>query len=88
MGAYNPKNRDGIYISTCNARVKLGFGEACDSFLAAREIECTSQGHEVWTNAEGSILFSIPPSGASRRFALSVSGFVVTATVAMLFSVW
>lgn len=81
--AYNPKNKDGIYDSSCKASLQIGFGAACDTFLAAREIECTVQGDEVWTNAAGRIQFSIPQSAANRQLASSISGLVVTA---MLFS--
>lgn len=50
-----------------NARVKLGFGEACLGFLREGGIDCVAKGSEGWANAEGKISFQMAASTARRR---------------------
>jgi len=74
-GVYNSKNKDGRYDSVCRANVKLGFGEACDNFFAAKKIDCVSEGEEVFRSAEGNIQFAM--SAAVSRYACGIASWLL-----------
>lgn len=86
-GIYNPKNRNGLYNTTCRATVKVGFGSACDEYLKQGGIDCSPESQsEVYSTAEGQIIYSLPATSAAARATHFVVGLL--AAVGALLFVW